>query len=197
MNNNYDDFQHARNEVSASSAGGAPFLISYGITFVLTGIIAFFIEREISALIVMFQGVIALPLAFWLESRLRTKRMSSDNPLRNLSVLLAISQALAIPFLIVVYNIDPSQIPVVMAGLGGMHFLPYAWLHRTRLYIILAAIISLGSFILILVLQTKAYSYILIFVGIIYWIAAPLVYKHAKKIVIDAKGKSQTKEQGS
>lgn len=188
MNNNYDDFQHARDEVSASSAGGAPFLISYGITFVLTGIIAFFFEREISALIVMFQGAVALPLAFGLERRMGTKRMSSDNPLRNLSALLAISQALAIPFLIVVYNIDPSQIPVVMAGLGGMHFLPYAWLHRTRLYIILAAIISLGSFILILVLQTKAYSYILIFVGIIYWIAAPLVYRHAKKIVIDAKG---------
>jgi hypothetical protein len=186
-NNAFDDFKYARDEVSASSAGGAPFLISYGCTFVLTGILSYFLAREISALIVIFQGAVALPAAFWLERSMRESWMSADNPLRNLSTQLAISQALAIPFLIVVYNINPGQIPVVMAGLGGVHFLPYGWLHRTRIYVALAAIISIGSFTLVLGLQTKAYEIILIFVGLCYWIAAPLVYRHAKQMKSMAK----------
>lgn len=183
MGNSYVDFSHARDEVSASSAGGAPFLICYGITFIITGALAFLLPRETSALIAMFQGVVALPAAFWLERRMGSMRLPEGNPLRKLSAQLAISQALALPFLIVVYNINPGQIPVVMAGLGGVHFLPYSWLHRTRIYIGLGIIISVGAFLLVLGLQTNAYPYILLFVGLSYWLAAPLVYRHAKAVV--------------
>ena len=70
MGNKFDNFTIARNEVSLSSVGGAPFLLSYGVTFVLTGIFARLLVREISALIAMFQGIVALPVAFWLERRL-------------------------------------------------------------------------------------------------------------------------------
>lgn len=177
------DFRKALDEVSASSAGGAPFLICYGITFILVGILSFFLPRETSALMAMFQGGVALPAAFQLERMMGHGRMSDQNPLKSLSAQIAISQALAIPFLIVVYNIDPAQVPVVMAGLGGVHFLPYAWLHRTKIYAIVGALISLGSFALILFLQTAAYEIILIFVGAVYLVAAPLVYQHAKKII--------------
>jgi hypothetical protein len=131
----------------------------------------------------MFQGGVALPVAFWLERRMGTTRMSNENPLKSLSAQMAMSQALALPFLIVVYNIDPSQIPVVMAGLGGVHFLPYAWLHRTNIYAILGFAVSIGAFALILGLKSAAYAYILVFVGVVYWIGAPLVYRHAKNIV--------------
>ena len=183
MGDGYSDFTRARNEISASSAGGAPFLICYGVTFVIIGCLSFFIPRNISALMAMFQGVVALPCALWLERRLGTIRLSADNPLRNLSAQLAMSQALAIPFLIVVYNINPSQIPVVMAGLGGVHFLPYSWLHRTRIYIWLGVAIAIGSFLLILGLKMTAYAFILLLVGLSYLVASPLVYRHAKAIV--------------
>ncbi|HKJ28094.1 MAG TPA: hypothetical protein VJ965_10675 [Anaerolineales bacterium] len=176
-------FRQALNEVSASSSGGAPFLVCYGITFILTGILANMLPRETSALFVMFQGGVALPAAFWLERRLSKARMSPENPLTQLSMFLAVSQALAIPFLIVVYNIDPGQIPVVMAGLGGVHFLPYAWLHRTRIYVAVGVVIALGAFGLVLWLQTAAYANILFFVGVVYLIAAPLVYRHAKTLI--------------
>jgi len=183
MNNQFNDLTRAQNELSASSAGGAPFLICYGFTFIITGILAFFLPREISALIAMFQGGIALPIAFWLERQMGTTTMSPDNPLKNLSAQMAVSQALALPFLIVVYSTEPAQIPVVMAGLGGVHFLPYAWLHRTQLYIFLGAIVSLGAFALILFLKSASFPYILLLVGVAYWLASPLVYRHARVIV--------------
>jgi uncharacterized membrane protein HdeD (DUF308 family) len=102
-----DAFKTALDEVSAGSAGGAPFLICYGVTFLVTGILSFFLPRETTALIAMFQGAIALPAALWLERRMGKSRMSAGNPLRSFSGLLAFSQSLAIPFLIVVYSTNP------------------------------------------------------------------------------------------
>lgn len=183
MDNTYNDLKRAQDEVSASSAGGAPFLICYGLTFIVTGILAFNLPRETSALIAMFQGGVALPVAFWLERRMGTTRISNDNPLKSLSAQMAMSQGLAIPFLIVVYNIDPGQIPVVMAGLGGVHFLPYAWLHRTQIYAVLGVAVAVGAFALVLVLKSASYAYILLLVGIVYLIGAPLVYRHARNVI--------------
>jgi hypothetical protein len=83
---------------------------------------------------------------------------------------MAVSQALALPALIVSYSLNPRSIPVVLAALGGVLFLPYAWLHRTRLYIYLAVAVSIGSFLLQLVLQSAAFSSILFYVAAIYFI---------------------------
>lgn len=179
-------FKQALDEVSASSAGGAPFLICYGITFLITAILSFFLPWETVALIAMFQGGVALPAAFWLERRMGSRRMSVDNPLRQLSVQLAMSQSLALPLLILVYSLNPRGIPLALAALGGVHFFPYAWLHRTRLYIILGSVLSLGAFAIQIVLAKASFPYILFFVALVYGVAAPLVYRHARRMVAAA-----------
>lgn len=183
MNQNTMNLNQAFSEVSAHSAGGAPFLIAYGATFIISGILTYLLPAETAALIVLFQGGAALPLAFWLERRLGWGRMATDNPLRALSVQMAVSQALALPALIVAFQLNPRSIPVIMAGLGGVHFLPYAWLHRTKLYTALAVAISFGAFGLQLLLGPVAFHIILFYVGLIYWLAAPLVYRHAAQLV--------------
>ena len=182
MKQNTMTLSHAFNEVSASSAGGAPFLIAYGLTFIVSGILSYVLPDKTAALIVLFQGGVALPLAFWLERRMGWGRMAADNPLRSLSVQLAVSQALALPALIVAFDLNPRSIPVIMAGLGGVHFLPYAWLHRTRIYTALAVAISFGAFGLQLLLGPPAFHIILFYVGIVYWLAAPFVYRHAVQL---------------
>lgn len=173
------DLERAQNEVSASSAGGAPFLIAYGLTLFVTAILSFFIPINVAALIAMFQGSIALPVAFWLERRMGAGPMSPDNPLRPLSAQMAMSQILALPAVIVTYTLSPRLVPVVLAAVGGAHFLSYAWLHRTQLYVILAVAISIGAFILQLVLQSAAFPYVLFYMSLVYWVMAPLVYRHA------------------
>jgi hypothetical protein len=80
-------------EVSRSSAGDAPFLMAYGSTFLITGILSYLLPTETVALMAMFQGGAALPVAFWLERRIGQGRMAPNNPLRALSVQLAMSQA--------------------------------------------------------------------------------------------------------
>lgn len=169
-------------EVSASSAGGAPFLLAYGLTFLVTGILSYILPETTVALIAMFQGIVALPVAFLLERRLGWQRMSAGNPLRPLSAQLAVSQALIIPALIVVFNLNPRAIPVVLAGVGGMHFLPYAWLHQTRLYSYLAAAVALGAFALQLLLGSAAFNIILLYVGVVYLVQALPIYRQAARL---------------
>jgi len=176
------DLKRAFTEVSASSAGGAPFLITYGATFLVTAILSLFIPKPIAALIAMFQGGVALPAAFWLERKMGTGRMAPDNPLRSLSILLATSQALGLPLLILVYSLDPRGIPLALAALGGVHFLPYAWLHRTRIYTTFAFAVAMGAFALQLGLGSAAFSVILLYVAVVYAVATPLVYRNAARL---------------
>ena len=60
------DLEIARREVSESSAGGAPFLIAFGVSLLACGIAAFYLPQRQAALVVMFQGGLALPAAFLL-----------------------------------------------------------------------------------------------------------------------------------
>ena len=181
--NSTNDFNKALDEVSASSMGGAPFLIAYGATFLITAILSFFIPKPPAALIAMFQGGIALPIAFWLERKMGSMRMAADNPLRSLSIQMAMSQALGLPALILVYSLNPLGIPLALASLGGIHFLPYAWLHRTRIYVYFAIAVSLGAFFIQVWLTKNSFSYILLYVAVVYWIATPLVYQHASRLI--------------
>jgi hypothetical protein len=68
--------------------------------------LSFFVPLETAALVAIFQGNAALPLAFWLERRLGAGPMTADNPLRLLSVQLAMSQIVALPAVIPVESVD-------------------------------------------------------------------------------------------
>lgn len=176
----------ARNDVSASSAGGAPFLIAYGLTLCAAAVLYFFVPLKTAALIAMFQGGVALPLAFWLEKRMGHGPMAVDNPLRSLSIQMSMTQVVALPAVIIVFNLNALTVPVVLAAIGGGHFLPYAWLHRTHLYLVLGTAVSLGAFALQLGLQAAAFPYVLLYMCLVYWMLAPLVYRHAVKLVRDS-----------
>lgn len=182
------DLQAALGNVSASSAGGAPFLIAYGLTFFITAILTYFLPRPTVALIAMFQGGVALPLAFYLERRMRFQRKAPDNPLQSLSGQMAFSQVLGLPALIVAYSLNPGAVPVMLASLGGVHFLPYAWLHRTRIYIVLAVAVSVGAFALQVLLGSAAFAVILFYVALLYWVVALLVYRHAAGLMRETMG---------
>jgi hypothetical protein len=52
------DIDYALDDVSASSASGSPFLLSYGLTFCATAILALLFPIRIAAVIAMFQGAL-------------------------------------------------------------------------------------------------------------------------------------------
>jgi hypothetical protein len=132
------DLDRARQEVSQSSAGGAPFLICFGTSLLICAIASFYLPAKQAALAVMFQG----------GSRCRGVHsratdglgaMAKENPLNTLSVQLAMSQIVAFPIVIAMYGLRPGAVPLAMAAIAGGHFLPYAWLQRTNVYVWLAS----------------------------------------------------------
>jgi hypothetical protein len=141
-----------------------------------------FIPLQIAAWVVLFQGNLALPLAFWLEKRMARGRMSKDNPLLSLSILIAASQLVALPAVILAFNLHPAYVPAAMAAIGGAHFLPYAWLHRTRIYTVLGIAISVGAFALALTLKRASFPWVLFYMTALYWLAAPWLVFHARRL---------------
>src|SRR5262245_15291583 len=100
-------FETALDEVSTGSAGGAPFLIAFGLSLFVAGLASFSLTDKQAAIALLFQGNLALPLAFWLERRMGAGTMSPDNPLKWLSVQLAMTQILALPAVLIAYALAP------------------------------------------------------------------------------------------
>ena len=176
------DLVLARAEVSQSSAGGAPFLICFGVTIFVCAVAAFYVPVNTAALMLMFQGGIALPAAFLLERRMAWGPMAKENPLNTLSIQLAMSQIVAFPIVIAVYDWKPAGVALAMASIAGGHFLPYAWLQRTNVYVGLAIAVSVGAMALQIALGAGAFPFILLWMSACYWVGAVLVYRAAKDL---------------
>ena len=99
-----------------------------------------------------------------------------------LAVQMAMSQIVALPAVLFAYSLHPAYVPAALAAVGGGHFLPYAWLHRTKVYVILGVAVSLGAFALSLALRREAFSPVLFYVSACYAVAAPLLLRHARRI---------------
>ena len=97
-----------------------------------------------------------------LEKRIGAGPMAADHPLRSLSIELAMVQSLALPAVIMMYTVKPVLVPATFAAIGGAHFLPYVWLHRTKLYLVLAIAISLGSWVITIIRWGSAWRGVLI-----------------------------------
>lgn len=176
-------FTAALDEVSASSAGGAPFLIAFALTLAASGVAGLLLPLKVAAVVVLFQGNLALPLAFVLERRMAARSMAADHPLRPLSVQMAMSQIVALPVVLLIYFLEPAYVPAAMAAIGGGHFLPYAWLHRTRIYAVLGVAVSLGAFALAAWLGRGSFAPVLFYLSACYAVAAPLLIRHARRVV--------------
>ena len=74
--NNLENLDVPREEVKPSSAGGAPFLIAFDATILLTALVSLTLPVQTAAILLRFQGNVALPAAFLLEPHMATATMS-------------------------------------------------------------------------------------------------------------------------
>lgn len=177
------DLDRALDEVSAASSGGAPFLFAFGLTLGATGLAAFWLPVKTAALIALFQGNVALPLAFLIERRLRLTSMAGDNPLRPLSVQLAMSQIAALPAVLLLYYLAPWTVPFGLACTAAAHLVPYAWLQRTRVYLVVSVVLPAGAGAITLALWESALPWTLLWFGAVYWGAVPLLYRRSRALL--------------
>lgn len=172
----------ARRTASGTAAQGVAWLVAFGLTLSAAAVLSFFLRLEIAVLVALFQGGVALPLAFALERRIGTGPMAADHPLRSLSIQLAMVQTVALPAVIMMYMQNPALVPATFAAIGGAHFLPYVWLHRTRIYLFLALAISLGSWAITLAGGDSAYRFVMIWWPVCLFTGAALLWRRHREL---------------
>ena len=154
-----------RDEVRLNGRGGSAFLLAFGTTWTLAGISTLLLSTDNAALVFLFQGAVGTPLSFALEKLLGYPLASEDNSLTSLSILAAMSQLPILLAAVVVYGLDPAGVPVAMAAIVGGHFLPYAWIHKSRLYIIMGVLVAVVPYVLYVLLGDASFYFVGFFVG--------------------------------
>ena len=139
-----------RAECTAANRAGLSFVFVHGLTWTAAALLCFVLPVRLAALVFLLQGFVAFPASLLVERLAGFRTLSGrDNSLVNLFVLIAMSQALALPASIIVFSLDPRYLPVAFAAMNAGHFLAYAWLYRTNSYAALAVTVALGPFALL------------------------------------------------
>lgn len=93
----------------------------------------------------------------------------------------ALVQIVALPAVILAYVFMPTYVPAVLAAVVGAHLLPYAWLQKSNLYIVLGLMISLVPYLMAMILRETAFNYIGFVVGGIAMVFAFLLKASVEK----------------
>lgn len=142
------DLEESLERLADQALSGASFLAAYGLTWVVCAVLWRRRTERTAALATLFQGLVALPVALGLSvaiGALGAERPVADE-ITQLSVLVAVSQLLGLPFLIhLVATARYTLVPFAFAAITSMHFVLYSWLYRTPAYIVMAVVISIGT----------------------------------------------------
>jgi hypothetical protein len=174
-----DSLDVARRESALSSGAGFPFLLCFGVTWILAAVSSFVVAQTTAAWIHLLQGVVVMPVAVGLQRLLGYPRASRDNPLMPLAAQIVFIQPVAFPAFIVVLVLEPAYVPVAFAAVVAAHFLPFGWLYRTPVYVVLGVVLSAGVFGLAAVFGLRSLHYTGFFVGACLLVAAFFARAHA------------------
>lgn len=132
-------------QLAKVNISGAPFLIAYGITWVICGVIWKKASSKLASLATLFQGMIAFPIAMFIMYLIGAFDNRPETGILNeLVIIIAISQMLVLPLLIAMYiKRHYTLIPFVFSSAGSIHFLLYTWLYQTYAYFIMSIFIAL------------------------------------------------------
>lgn len=138
------------NQLAKLNYYGAPFLISYGVTWSICGFLWKNLSNKFAAYATLFQGLVALPFALGVSYFIGSfNARPGGEIISQLSVLISMSQLLVLPILIVFHiRKQYTILPFIFSISSSIHFIFYSWLYQTYFYIIMSVVIAFGSSIL-------------------------------------------------
>jgi len=146
-----------QDEIIGSAKRGYPILVSAAGFFLLMGTLAGILPTRVLGLAWIFGMMVIFPVGVALGRLAGARVMTTDNPLGTLGGLVAGTQAFFIPVFIVVYQFVPQYLPLAVGLLGGAHFLPYAWIYRSRAYVFVTVGTGLSALVLGTAFVSQAY----------------------------------------
>ncbi|MBF4634676.1 hypothetical protein ITJ38_09715 [Agreia pratensis] len=144
----FTDLAHDLTQLAQANRDGFAFLLAYGLTWLAAAGLWKRFGPRVGAYAVLFQGIVALPIAFGLQA-LTSAGIRPDNPLLDqLSTYLAVSQVFALPVIIYLIMVRKYRMTALAFAIVTLvHFAPYAWLYQTPLYLVLAGVLAIGLFV--------------------------------------------------
>ncbi|MCT8341276.1 hypothetical protein MG296_14535 [Flavobacteriaceae bacterium TK19130] len=170
------DFTSAFNDLINATHSGFAFLIANGIGWLAVGMTSLRLSVEKTAKVLLYIGILTMPLAFVLRSILGFADYSPENPLNELGLLLAFSPVVGLAIVIISYIKLPLYMPSLVSALLGAHLLPYSWLYQTNIYLIVGILVAIVPSILMLIFREKGFSIGPFFVGTVLIFGALALY---------------------
>jgi len=146
-----------QDEIIESAKRGYPILLSAAAFFVVMGALAGILPSRLLGLAWIFGMMVIFPVGVGLGRLVGARVMTTDNALGTLGGLVAGTQAFFIPVFIVIYQFTPRYLPLAVGLLGGAHFLPYAWIYRSRAYVFVTIGTGLSALIFGTAFVSQAY----------------------------------------
>lgn len=128
---------------------GFAFLLAYGLTWLAAAAVWRRRGARAGAYAVLFQGLLALPIALGLTALTATGPRPDAPLLDQLSVVLAMSQVFALPLVGYLIMAERHRTAVLAVAVSlVVHLPPYSWLYRTPLYLGLAGVLAVALVVL-------------------------------------------------
>ncbi len=169
-----------RRQAILASLAGFPFLLVFGVVWIVAGTLSYLVPRDIAPWIYVLLGMPATPIAIALERRVGYVRAANPDPLLPLTLQILFVQMVAFPAILLVWSLKPPYLPVAFAAVVGAHFLPFQWVYRTRLYGVLGVTVAVGPYVLAVLFHEKAMHYTGFFVGASLLVGAVMARSHAR-----------------
>lgn len=86
-----------------------------------------------------------LPISYCISKAIRADFENKENPLTKLGLLLSVNQILYLLIAMWIYPTIPDKMLMVIAIIFGAHLLPYSWLYRSKVYMVMSVAISIAA----------------------------------------------------
>ena len=169
-------------EIQLQAKNGIDFILSAGILWLFIYFLWTLDYTSYNKSILTFMvGAILLPLAFGLSKILKTNWKVKDNPLQPLGLWLNFAQLIYFPFLVFVLIKYPDYFIMAYAIITGAHLFPYAWFYDEIGYAITAILISVGSLLITLNVESEKIWLVPLFTSIVLFLFAGWIFIAFKK----------------
>lgn len=123
-----------------------------------------------------------MPLAYLISKLIKVDFKNEENPLSNLGLLFSLNQVLYILIAMWIYAALPENMVMVLAIIFGAHLLPFAWLYKSKSYMVMSVIISLSTLIIGLLFEPYIVAIVMILYEIIFSVLLVAEVKNLKKL---------------
>ena len=93
-------------------------------------------------------AAVLLPLSYFVSKLIKVDFQNKGNPLTELGILFSVNQALYLLIAMWIYPTIPEKMLMILAIIFGAHLLPYSWLYKSRVYLVLSILIPFFSLII-------------------------------------------------